>query len=159
MIDKKNEFWFMVIVSAIMAVFLAVLEVSFWGHEVPKELAQGAIDNSRLCQYVVDNMPELEGASTSEISFNKDGMYYVTYRGKMYIIDDAAMQNNIEAFMKKYHGSCDYEYGIKSHYGFFSGFTAVIAAILIGICMADAVAVLKKLRKERRHIIKLFNAV
>ena len=159
MIDKKNEFWFMVIVSAIMAALLVVFEVPIWTHEVPKELAQGAIDNSRLCQYVVDNMPELEGASTSEISFNKDGMYYVTYRGKMYIVDDAAMQNNIEAFMKKYHGSCDYEYGIKSHYGFFSGFAAVIAAVLIGICMADAVAALKELRKEGWHIIKLFNAV
>ena len=156
---KKSDFWFMVIISAILAVLLVVVEIWFWAFSVPGEMAQGSIDDVMLCQHIIDSMPELEGASTSEVSFDKNGMYYVTYRGKMYIVDDAATQNNIEAFRHKYHDSCDYEQGIRNHYTFFSFFFAGVIAIIIGVCMTYAFSVRKELAKKGERIFGSFKIV
>ena len=156
---KKSDFWIMVIFAAALAAVFAALEVWLWAYSTPKELAQGAIDNERLCQNIVDNMPELEGASASEISFDKSGMYYVTYRGKMYVVEDAAIQNNIEAFRSKYFSSCDYEDGVTGRATFFTCFAGIFIGLGIGVCLAYAINARKELAKNGERIFGSFKIV
>lgn len=82
----------------------SVLSYLIWGYCVPQGYAAGAVAQKEVQEYLVAQMPELEGADASQVSFDADGIYHVYYDGKTFIANDATVQNNIGAFVGKYGG-------------------------------------------------------
>jgi len=138
-----------VVIFAIAGIIIALL----WTRYYPKRLAQGARDNEKICQYLISVMPELDGASLAEISFNKRIMYEVSYHGKTYVVGDIAVQNNIDEFSEIY-ATCDYREDVL---GFTEGWTllAIVLAVVFsaypaGLWFEAAKGLMKEKRAAKR---------
>ena len=106
---KKFNF----ISAAIAIVIATVMTIVCWCVLVPAWMHNGAVVDAELRDYIVKQMPELEGADASDITFDTNGVYHANYQGKSYIINDSAIQSNIAAFEKDFW-SCNYVAGVKT---------------------------------------------
>ena len=144
-------------IVAAIALFAAIcLTVGIWTFLVPIWMQNGAAADAELRDYIVAQMPELEGANASDISFDTDGIYHVNYKGQSFIVNDPAIQSNIAAFEKDYW-KCDYIAGVK-----LAGVLMTIGAwvgaffsILTGVL--ELIDFAKKRAKEKKEACKTAN--
>lgn len=138
----------LVLLLASIAAVVALL-VSIWGYCVPQGFAVGAATQKEMQEYLVAQMPELKGADASQVSFEMDGIYHVYYDGKTYIVNDASIQNNIEAFMDKYDG-----FNFRSSITSRSIIVTIVGAALCSLFMTIGLMELRdcscKIREEKR---------
>ena len=148
-----------IVLRVSLAIFVTILAIAgiviaqLWTRYYPKRLAQGARDNEKICQYLISVMPELEGASTTEITFSKRILYEVSYHGKTYVVGDTAVQNNIDAFSNVYT-TCDYKEDVMGFTELWTLLVLVLAVVFSAypavLCFEAAKGLIKEKRAAKR---------
>ena len=135
-----------IIKIAIAVIVTAAAVAGIWGFLFPAWVRQSSYEAQVLKEYLVDYLPELEGADASEISLSSAGVYQVRYNGQTYIVNDPAAQNQFSLFLKN-NGSCDYV-GRATAYCWIATATTLFCCASIVIWPADYI--IKDYREERK---------
>lgn len=143
---------FIMILVSIFAV--AALIALIWGYCVPQGYVVGATTQKEMQEYLVAQMPELEGADASQVSFDMNGIYHVEYDGKTYIVNDANIQNNIGAFMKKY-GDFDFRSKIAARSMMLTLVGAAFWSLSMTISLSKFSDYYREIRKEKKKVAKV----
>lgn len=136
-----------IIMIAIAVVVTAAVVAGIWGFLFPTWVRQSSYEAQVLKEYLVDYLPELEGADASEISLSSAGVYQVRYNGQTYIVNDPAAQNQFSLFLKN-NGSCDYV-GRATTYCWAA--TAAMLFFCASIVIWPAEYIIKDYREERKE--------
>lgn len=134
-----------------LTVILATMIVgNIWFYDFPNNLSQSAFEAKQLKEYLVDMIPELEGANAEDVTFDKVGLYRVHYGGHTYIVSDVAVQNNINVFLLR-NGSLNYEAYLRNRLEpitFF--FVFIFGIILIALVVFTTKTIVRYCYAERR---------
>ena len=131
---------------AVAVVITAAIVAGIWGFLFPTWVRQASFEAQVLKEYLMERLPELEGASASDISFSAVGVYQVSYNGQTYVVDDPAAQNQIGLFLKN-QGSCNYV-GRASTICWTATATTLFACCSVVIWPAESM--IKDYREERK---------
>ena len=122
------------VISLLISFVLTAAMVTYvWVGYKPAAMEKAEIAATELRCYLVEEIPELAGASQSDISFDVDNLYHVTYKGERIVISDAAVQNNIAAFKEKY--SINYRANVNISCGMLTFLACIIGLLIYLVCL------------------------
>lgn len=144
-----------VVIGVVALVILANL---IWGYCVPTSYAAGDASMKEVQEYLVAQMPELEGADANAVSFDANGMYHVYYDGKTFIVNDTAVQNNIGVFIDKYEGF-NYRSKIANRALYVSFIVFAVWGFSIAFAVLNIIERSRKIKEERKKIKQVAHAI
>ncbi|MBR5419408.1 hypothetical protein IK110_04145 [Candidatus Saccharibacteria bacterium] len=135
-----------IIFTTVVLLITAIITFGIWAFLSPAWVRKSSSEAQMLKEYLVTQLPELEGASANEIDISAEGLYQVRYNGQVFIVNDVSAQNQFGLYLKR-NGSCNYE-------GHIATYLWILTGAIWFACASTVIWPIDRIVKELREDFK-----